>query len=167
MSAARVVSNHPYEAGQDAELERWPGVTWSREIKGKHYALVVTFGGVSRFVIYPSTPGDKVRGLLNHLRDVRAELSALGAVRRVPIKAIRPHRERNRTEPRRIEFTDRCQGGPKRDPWAALATIQISEPVAPTPPWWRRLLAWMRITHSERTASGDARPKGRKTGSTR
>lgn len=137
----------------DAELARWPGVTWSRALRGKHYALVLDFNGLSRFVTYSCTPSDGVRGLQNHLRDVRKVCAEIGAKRTPEPKTQAPRRTRNHTEPRLVANNDKATGGPLRDPWAALATIQIAEPVAPLPMvtaptrplgFWRR--AWHAIT---------------------
>src|SRR5690606_17680836 len=118
-----------------AELANWPGVTWRREHRGKHLALVLAFDGVSRFVIYPTSPGDTYRGSLNHLRDVRAALSALGAKRVQPAKANRPRR---RPVTRPLHHEAPLAGGVQsssrlgRDPFAALASLRVEEP-APEP----------------------------------
>ena len=75
-----VPHRHDYHHFQDAELAKWPGVTFRREHKRKHYALVLTFKGRERFVVYPTSPGDR-KGHLAHITCVRAELAFLGAVR--------------------------------------------------------------------------------------
>lgn len=150
MSQPRV-KRHDYEQHQEAELARWPGVTYSRQVRAKHYALVLTFGGVSRFVTYPTSPGDTTRGALNHLRDVRKACAELGATRLRSVKATGAKRQRNRTEPARLNLGERVTGGPCRDPWAALATLEIPAPqpkaapvaAAAPSPWWRRLLRWL------------------------
>jgi hypothetical protein len=140
---------HEYDDLQANELARWPGVSWSRQVRSKHYALVLTFDGVSRFVIYPSSPGDNQRGGLNHLRDIRQTLAAMGATRMAEPKSQQTRRTRNRTEPARVVIVERATGGPRRDPWAALASLEIPErpptveppPAPPQEPWWRRVLA--------------------------
>jgi hypothetical protein len=151
---------HDYDDRQDAELSRWPGVTWSRQIRGKHYAIVLTYGGVSRFVTYPCTPGDTVRGALNHIHDLRLVLTALGAERSVEVKSLAPRRHRNRTETVSFGPVEHISGGPMRDPWEALrgVTVTATVPVpAPTvaPPklsLWRRVVA---LLIGKRTTSAD------------
>lgn len=166
-----VCKRHVYDEQQEAELARWPGVTWGREVRGKHYALVLTFDGASRFVVYPSSPGDVMRGGLNHLTDARVALRAIGAVR-TSQKRQGPKVARRRTrveESFRLARLEPITGGPERDPWAELRTIDLTPPEPPTPPptpcFWSRLLAWFRP--SDRTAASDATAKPGKTGRTR
>lgn len=139
-----------HDDATDAELARWPGVTWSRALRGKHYALVLTFGGLSRFVTYSCTPSDGGHGLQNHLRDVRKVCTEIGAKRLAEPKSHAPRRSRNRTEPRLVANDDKATGGPLRDPWAALDGVTFNptpQPVeaAPAPRLglWRRV--WSRI----------------------
>lgn len=118
----RTIFDDPVEA----ELARWPGVTWSREVRGKHYALVLSFGCVSRFVIYSGSPSDGLRGAMNHLQDVRGVLRDLGATRKAEPKA--PARARKRA-PAVIEAVKRGERpdagvGPLSDPFAALVTVR-------------------------------------------
>jgi hypothetical protein len=111
-----------YDEALEAELARWPGVTWRREVRSKHYALVLDFGGLTRFHIYPSTPGDTTRGPLNQVRDLRAMLKGMGAVRLAEPKATGPKRQRNRTEakvPRPV-----VELRPVSDPLAGLAAFR-------------------------------------------
>lgn len=138
-----------YDEPTDAELARWPGVTSTRTVRSKHYALLLTFNGVTRQVFYPCSPSDAYRGALNHLADVRRVLTELGATRTAEVKTAGPRRVRNRTQPGRVVITDRATGGPKRDPWAGLSAMQFVEPEVPQAveveqpkPWWRQLLAW-------------------------
>lgn len=144
-----------HDDATDAELARWPGVTWTRTLRGKHYALVLTFGGLSRFVTYSCTPSDGGHGLQNHLRDVRKVCAEIGARRTPEPKTKSPQRQRNRTQPRLVANNDKATGGPLRDPWAALSAIRVDEPPKtlnppPAPPlgFWRRMLhkltAWAR-----------------------
>lgn len=150
--AARTIYDDPTER----ELARWPGVEFHRDVRGKHYALVLTFRGQSRFVVYPSSPSDSGRGALNHLTNVRAELRALGAQRIAPTKAERKRRAR---QPDRLVIVMRDHPdpdeGPLRDPWAALVglntadTPAVVKPVAPAPPpvapgLWARVRAWLK-----------------------
>ena len=114
----RAPAHHAYHNDQDVELAQWPGVTWRREHRGKHLALVLEFDGVSRFVIYPTSPGDAYRGGLNHLRDIRAALTALGAKRARLQRAA--ERRRLSSRPRRLS---RCR--PARSGKAAWAAIPL------------------------------------------
>ena len=139
-----------HDDATDAELARWPGVTWSRALRSKHYALVLEFRGVSRFVTYSGTPSDGGHGLQNHLRDVRKVCAEIGAKRTPEPRAKSPPRQRNRTEPRLVANDDKATGGPLRDPWAALEGVTFNPPPqpveeAPAPRLglWRRL--WARI----------------------
>lgn len=144
-----------YDDPVEAELDRWPGVAWARETRSKHYALVLTYRGQSRFVIYPATPGDNRRGALNHLANVRAELRALGAQRSAPTKAEgRRKRQPSRTTATVYEF-ERANPdeGPLRDPFAVLAALKIAnddapaaqpESAAPRQSLWSRTAAFVR-----------------------
>lgn len=80
MTAARP-KRTAYDNAVDVEISRWPGVRASRMCRGKHYAIVLGFNGVSRFVCYAATPSDR-RGVLNHIGDIRRTLRAMGARRR-------------------------------------------------------------------------------------
>jgi hypothetical protein len=145
----------PFDDSVEVELSRWPGVTFHREQRGKHYALVLSYRGASRFVIYASTPGDTRRGALNHLTNVRAELRAMGATRLAPTKAEgRPKRQTSRTTATVYEF-DRANPdeGPLRDPFAVLASFKPANDVAPAEPvqapaprqsLWSRIVAFVR-----------------------
>lgn len=79
---------HPYEHAAQRELAAWPDVQaeWL-PARGKHPALRLTYAGASRRVVYPGTPGETFRGLLNHVHDVRRALRDLGAVRHNITKA--------------------------------------------------------------------------------
>lgn len=158
MSAAKP-KRTVYDDPTDAELARWPGVTWARQVRGKHYALILTFNGVSRFVTYPGTPGDSTRGVLNHLADVRAALRYLGATRTPEPRAASPRRARNRTDAP-VRITERATGGPKRDPWEALRTLEVVEPTpvqppAPEPVAQPKLSLWAHITRWFVMLTGD------------
>ena len=121
----------------ERELARWPGVTWRREIRSKHYALVVTFDGRSRTVVYSCSPGDSYRGALNHITNLRAELRALGATRLADPKRQAPRRHRARPDREVTRYTWEVPDpdkGPLRDPFAVLATLNIAQPVAVVPP---------------------------------
>lgn len=123
-----------YDDDVETELARWPGVTWRRAHRSKHLALILGFNGSERLVTYSGTPSDSRRGVLLHLADVKMALKDMGAVRTPQPRAAGPRRTRNRTTaPMRIE--DRCLGGPKRDPWAALQGVEgvLATDLAPGP----------------------------------
>lgn len=71
---------HPYHAPAEAEIARWPGVTFVRGRRGRNLCLTLTYRGVSRFCAYPDTPSDH-RGALNHVSDIRSTLNLIGATR--------------------------------------------------------------------------------------
>lgn len=126
-----------YDDHVDRELAMWPGVTASRETRGKHLSLVLTYRGQSRFVVYPSSPGDSMRGVQNHLADVRFELRQLGAQRMQPSKRQRAAKRRHRPASELSRFSWEVPDpdkGPLRDPFAVLATLNIAQPVAAEPP---------------------------------
>lgn len=142
-----VSMRHPYDDAVTAELERWPGVTASRVCRSKHYALNLMYDGRTRFVIYPNSPGDTVRGVRNHLRDVRAALREIGARRDTEPKAARVVRRR-RAPPAApaakplVRTEVETGASPERDPFAVLSALKIapkSQPKSPEP-WWSR--AW-------------------------
>lgn len=143
--SAPAVRRHCYDEAVEAELAHWPGVTVRREHRGKHLALILTFNGVSRFVTYPTSPGDVLRGPKNHVSNVRQALRGLGAKRDTEPKSVRPSRRRKvRVEARaKLVRTEPLTGrGPERDPFAVLASLKI-EPKKPEP-WWVRAWKWVR-----------------------
>lgn len=149
-----VTKRTPMDDAAEAELARWPDVTWSRSVRGKHYQLVLAFQGQTRFVIYSATPSDSFRGAENHLRDLRGQLRLLGAERVVVAKtAAGARRKRNVTQPARMVIQARDPGRVDQDPWAALRGFQA---VPPTPEL-RRLMPWLfglwRAVQAEREAS--------------
>jgi len=62
------------------ELGEWGGVEYEIVSGGKHPKLVLKYGGSSRFVTFSTTRVDR-RGMMNKLRDIRMQLTALGATR--------------------------------------------------------------------------------------
>lgn len=139
-----------YDEPTEAELRRWPGVTFTREVRGKHYALVLRFSGQQQRVVYPCTPGDSLRGPLNHLSDVRATLRKMGAERLPEPKSTAPVRRRNPPSKTATITPPVLDRDPSRDPWQVLAALKIAGPppaqpeqppvVPPRLPWWRRVL---------------------------
>ena len=126
------MSRCEYDLATERELIMWPGVTWRREHRAKHYALVLRFRGRERFVTHPATPSDSRRGGLNHVRDIRAALREIGAKRLEVEKSQGQRRTRNPTTPRRLSITDRASGGPRRDPWEPLRQGVATDPKHPT-----------------------------------
>lgn len=62
------------------ELTNWPDVEYEVKSGGKHPKLVLKYGEQSRFVSFSTTAVDR-RGVLNKLREIRLQLTALGASR--------------------------------------------------------------------------------------
>lgn len=73
--------NHEWERDIADEVARWPGADVDFGHASKHCVAVIAFGGQTRKVFYPTTPGDGRRGIYNKLKDVRRELRFLGAER--------------------------------------------------------------------------------------
>jgi hypothetical protein len=122
-----VTKHHPYLKPANAELARWPGVSYSRRRRSKHMALVLAFGGAERFVVYPLSPSDGAHGLKNHLADVRAELAGMGAVRetkgrlRVDLpRSAQRSIARPVVRPKPLPKVVIVETALSRDPWAAL-----------------------------------------------
>lgn len=85
-----------YLAGIEAEVERWHGASVAFEHGGKHERAVISFAGRSRTVIFPTSPSDSRRGLLNSLSDVRRLLREMGATQTTETKASgQRHRHAN------------------------------------------------------------------------
>lgn len=108
-----------YHEAISKEVEEWPGAAVSFEKGSKHPRAVLSFGDSSRFVVFPDTPGDTDRGILNCLTDVRRELRGLGAERAERQKATGPKRERNPGADQR-ELPEGERGPVMGDPWEPL-----------------------------------------------
>lgn len=145
-----------YTETAERELTAWPGVTASFERTAKHQRAVFSFGGATRFVVFPTSGSDSRRGALNFLADMRKELRALGAVR-VDRQSTSERRPRAVSPPRPVSaptITD-----PRPDGFAALRDLQqrMSEAAAPTsgvvqiaasPPEctrWQMFCNWVRV----------------------
>jgi hypothetical protein len=135
-----------YDDAVDAELARWPGVAWTREVRGKHYALVLTFNGVSRFVVYPCSPGDSRRGALNHLTDVKAACLGLGANRLAVPKSARITSKSRAAAPE-IKLATRDAVRLDTNPFDRLADFKVEPKAAAAPPakpsLWRRIILFL------------------------
>jgi hypothetical protein len=150
-----VLKRSDYDDAVELELSRWPGVTFHREVRGKHYALVLAYRGATRFVIYPASPSDSRRGALNHLANVRAELRALGAQRLATTKVEDRRKRKPQPTATVYEFERANPGeGPLRDPFAVLADMRVEwiqpandvppESAAPRQSLWSRIAAFVR-----------------------
>lgn len=114
-----MTARHPYILPARRELNQWPGVTAKHLPRAKHRALMITYNNRTRMIIYPTSPSDGVRGVKNHIGEIRAACVALGArktarrkatrVRRAKVAAVAPEAVIVPTETRL-----------SRDPWAAL-----------------------------------------------
>lgn len=137
-----------YETTIRDELENWPGVGVTFSTRSKHGQAVLSYGGRSRFVVIPHTPGDGRRGARNAIRDVRKELAELGAQRAMTEQA-QPRRRKapKRAAPARPMKVERAPV--KADPFAVLATIKVAEP--PRLTWLQRL--WARVRQIARKSA--------------
>jgi hypothetical protein len=107
-----------YERWTRDEVAEWPGAAVEFRKRAKHREAVLTFGEQERFVIFPDSPSDSVRGVYNHVGTVRRELIGMGAVRKERAKAT-AKRERN--------------------PGAALRDLDVGEPAPVRPDPWEAL----------------------------
>lgn len=119
----------------ERELEHWPGVHHRFEFSKKHRRVVISWNGRERFVIFPTSASDNIRGPLGHVTNLKVELRALGA-RRVERTPLTERRKRNVAAPRPTpapEISD-----PRPDGWLELRQLHArlhaedDAPVAPT-----------------------------------
>ncbi|HRO04367.1 MAG TPA: hypothetical protein PLS69_12260 [Terricaulis sp.] len=127
------------------ELERWPGVDVRFEKSRKHQKAFFAFAGAERFVVFPTSGSDSLRGTENFLRDVRAELRALGASRVAEERSTAEHRERRRAAPRAAVapvIDDPRQDGlaPLRALHASMQAQPANDAAAPKLSIWGQLL---------------------------
>lgn len=128
-----------YTQAAERELEHWPSVEFRFEQASKHRRIVLEFAGKERFVMFPSTPSDNVRGHLNHIAGLRVELRALGA-RRVERTPLTERRKRNVAAPRPTptpEISD-----PRADGWAPLRELHARISAAREPALKPRRSIW-------------------------
>lgn len=133
-----------YHDAAEREIACWPGVTFRFEhARGKgHPRIVLGFNGRERFVTFPGTPSDSVRGPANFVTDLRKALRALGAVRSEREAARQVVRQR-RGRPTPVcvaipTITDPRSGGfgVLRD-WRPRADASVAhEPPAPAKRSW-------------------------------
>lgn len=141
-----MTARHPYLDALTRELAHWPGATYTHQPRRKHPAVVLTFNGVSQFVVYSGSPSDNLAGADNFIRDVRAVLRDLGAARTAKAKAGVKIRTRKRAKP--ATALKPCgvplKHDPSRDPWTGLTVLTWPGPIpeaAPArPSLWRRFL---------------------------
>ena len=109
-----------YDDAIEKEIAAWPGASVTFGMRAKHREAVIAFDGQTRFVVFPSSPGDAYRGAKNKIADVRQALEELGAVRAPRLKNFGPKRERNQGVRRDMNI----EPAPVRpDPWAPLRRI--------------------------------------------
>jgi hypothetical protein len=61
------------------EIEKYPGVSAEFGHRRKHHQVTLkTEDGRSRFVVFPASPSNSIRGLQKTIKDVRGELRNLG-----------------------------------------------------------------------------------------
>lgn len=150
------------------ELDYWPGARVEFSLRSKHAQAVLHYGGGSRFVVIPSTPGDSRRGALNSLTDVRKELTALGASRvvRKPVVRKRTHKVIGTKMPRREPLPHVGRAPVRSNPFDALAAMTFEPAPQPKLSWWRRLLRFIASAAGAGTAKtaqpveGEARQSG-------
>lgn len=123
----------------ERELDHWPEVHHRFEFSKKHRRVVISFNGRERFVIFPTSTSDAVRGPLGHVTNLRVELRALGA-RRVERTPLSERRTRNVAPPRPIETP--CITDPRPDGWVALRELQAKLAAASEPPLQPRRSIW-------------------------
>lgn len=126
-----------YEDAIRGEVERWPGASVTFSSRSRHDQATLAFGGSSRFVVIPSTPGDSRRGTANSISDVRRELQRLGAMRMIdPPRSGTPRRKVAPVVRDKFAHIERA---PRREnPFEALAALHRP---APRPIGWVAALA--------------------------
>jgi hypothetical protein len=72
------VSARKYLQELRRELAKYPGVEAEFAHRSKHQQVTLTYGGRSRFVVFPASPSNSIRGLQKTIKDVRGELRNLG-----------------------------------------------------------------------------------------
>ena len=128
----------------ERELEHWPEVHHRFEFSKKHRRVVISWNGRERFVIFPTSASDNIRGPLSHVTNLRVELRALGA-RRVERTPLTERRKRNVAAPRPTptpEITD-----PRPDGWAQLRELHARISAAAEPALKPRRSLWAAISH--------------------
>lgn len=123
----------------ERELEHWPEVHHRFEFSKKHRRVIISLGGRERFVIFPTSASDNIRGPLGHVTNLRVELRALGA-RRVERPSPTERRTRNVAAPRPTpvpEITD-----PRPDGWAPLRELHAQISAAAEPALKPRRSIW-------------------------
>lgn len=127
----------------ERELEHWPEVHHRFEFTRKHRRVIISLGGRERFVIFPSSTSDTLRGPLGHVTNLRVELRALGA-RRVERTPLTERRKRNVAAPRQTptpEITD-----PRPDGFAQLRELHARIVAASEPAIKPRRSLWAAIS---------------------
>lgn len=135
----------------EAELAQWPGVQVHYGHRAKHLQATFAFEGRTRFIVFPGSGSDSQRGALNTVRDMRRELTTLGAKRRERVEyggrrgGGKTHRQRTRIwfdearhiTPQQIEALRAWRAKP--DWKETLAEFRARMPRAFHPRAWRWL----------------------------
>lgn len=116
------MNTREYERWTQDEVSEWPGVSVAFEDGGKHKRACLKFGDAEQFVTYSATPGDTIRGIHNHVGEIRRTLREMGAERSEQQKAepkpySKPNGGRDAREPA-LELA-----APQADPWEALQEL--------------------------------------------
>lgn len=72
------MSARKYQQELERELSRYPDVRARFEHRRKHRQVTLEYAGRSRFVVFPASPSNSIRGLQKTIKDVRGELRNLG-----------------------------------------------------------------------------------------
>ncbi len=123
----------------ERELEHWPEVHHRFEFTRKHRRVIISLGGRERFVIFPTSASDNIRGPLGHVTNLRVELRALGA-RRVERTPSTERRTRNVAAPRPAQCPQISD--PRPDGWAPLRELHARLSAAAEPALKPRRSIW-------------------------
>ena len=107
-----MTTTRDYIAAMAAELARVGITDYTVEHGGVHLHLIYTHENRRRMVVFPASPSDGQRGVLNCVGDIRRQLGL-----RAPVvgKSGRARKRRNRSRPLPIPDLS-----PRPDPWAKL-----------------------------------------------
>lgn len=123
----------------ERELEHWPEVHHRFEFTRKHRRVIISLDGRERFVIFPTSTSDTLRGPLGHVTNLRVELRALGA-RRVERSPLTERRKRNVAAPRPAPVPEISD--PRPDGWAPLRELHARISAAAEPALKPRRSIW-------------------------
>jgi hypothetical protein len=70
-----------YKEALERELrQKFPHIRPEFSKRKKHHELRLHYGDKSRFVVFPASPSDGVRGFKRTMNDIRKELRVMGAI---------------------------------------------------------------------------------------